>query len=59
MILSMKKYADPTLLLQKLSKDKAIGDIGDQKDVGEFNMAFLSLICEGFAEIGAPVESCE
>lgn len=51
MIMSNKKYADPTKVLQLLSKNPQIGEIGDQKDAGEFNVAFLSLICEGFQAI--------
>ncbi len=57
MIMSNKKYADPTKLLQLLSKNEQIGDIGDQKDVGEFNMAFLGLLCEGFQAVQASEES--
>ena len=48
MILSDKKYADPTKLLQLLAKHGQVGEIGDQKDVGEFNSAFLALLCEAF-----------
>lgn len=45
MIMSNKKYADPTKVIQLLSKNPQIGDIGDQKDAGEFNVAFLNSLC--------------
>ena len=43
-----KKYADPTLVLKSLTDDqgKAV-EIGEEKDIGEFNDTFLSRVQEG------------
>lgn len=45
---SDKKYADPTDVLKAIVDDngKTI-QIGDEKDIGEFNQTFLARIQEG------------
>jgi ubiquitin carboxyl-terminal hydrolase 25/28 len=51
MIASDRKYLDPTLVLSSIVDD--YGNelaIGDQKDIGEFNLVFLSRIEDGFEE---------
>lgn len=49
MILSDRKYADPTDVISSIvDDDGAELQIGDQKDIGEFNLVFLSRIDEGF-----------
>eukprot|EP00347_Sterkiella_histriomuscorum_P010153 403377401 len=51
MILSNKKYLDPTFVLKSLTDD--FGNrilIGEQKDIGEFNMNFIERIEEGLGE---------
>lgn len=51
MILSNKKYLDPTVVLKSLTDD--FGNrilIGEQKDIGEFNMNFIERIEEGLGE---------
>ena len=45
MAISDKKYADPTGVLQMITDDNGKPvEIGDQKDIGEFNDSFLSRI---------------
>lgn len=45
---SDKKYADPTAVLKAIVDDFGNPvEIGDQKDIGEFNSTFLSRISEG------------
>ena len=45
---SDKKYADPTGVLKSLVDDYGNSvEIGDQKDIGEFNSTFLARIQEG------------
>jgi ubiquitin carboxyl-terminal hydrolase 25/28 len=45
---SDKKYADPTGVLKAIVDDFGNPvEIGDQKDIGEFNSTFLSRISEG------------
>jgi ubiquitin carboxyl-terminal hydrolase 25/28 len=51
LIASDRKYADPTPVLSALVDD--YGNelaIGDQKDIGEFNLVFLSRIEDGLEE---------
>lgn len=51
LIASDRKYADPTPVLSALCDD--YGNelaIGDQKDIGEFNLVFLSRIEDGLEE---------
>lgn len=45
---SDKKYADPTDVLKAIADEngKQI-QIGDEKDIGEFNQTFLARISEG------------
>ena len=45
---SSKKYADPTLVLKSLTDEygKEV-EIGEEKDIGEFNDTFLSRVQEG------------
>jgi ubiquitin carboxyl-terminal hydrolase 25/28 len=48
MLLSDKKYTDPSRVLNAIVDD--FGNpiqIGDQKDIGEFNSTFLARIQEG------------
>ncbi len=51
MILSNQKYANPASVLQSLVDDfgKQI-QLGDQKDIGEFNLNLLERIEEGLGE---------
>ena len=43
-----KKYADPTQVLKFITNDSGQNiDLGDQKDIGEFNDSFLSRVQEG------------
>lgn len=52
MIASDKKYIDPSEVLKSICDD--FGNtlpIGDQKDVGEFNLYFLSRIEEGLESL--------
>lgn len=56
MILSIRKYVDPSTVLNGLVDD--FGNriaVGDQKDVGEFNMILLARIEEGL-QTGKPVQ---
>ena len=48
MTLSAKKYSDPTGVLKSTTDDfgQTI-EIGDQKDIGEFNQTMLARIQEG------------
>jgi hypothetical protein len=51
MLLSNKKYATPAQVLQSLVDD--FGNqiqIGDQKDIGEFNLNLLERVEEGLGE---------
>lgn len=49
MIASDRKYVDPTDVISSIVDDDGIElQIGDQKDIGEFNLVFLSRIDEGF-----------
>jgi len=51
LIASDRKYIDPTNVLSSIVDD--YGNelaIGDQKDIGEFNLVFLSRIEDGFEE---------
>lgn len=51
MILSNRRYADPTDVLKSLVDD--FGNpilVGDQKDIGEFNLNFLERVEEGLGE---------
>ena len=51
MMLSNRKYADPTEVLKSLVDD--FGKqllVGEQKDIGEFNMNLLERIEEGLGE---------
>lgn len=51
MILSNKKYTEPSLVLRALVDDFGQPMIfGDQKDIGEFNLNFLERIEEGLGE---------
>ena len=48
MIASDRKYIDPTDVMTSIVDDYGNQlPIGDQKDIGEFNMVFLSRIDEG------------
>ena len=49
MIYSDQKYIDPSDVINAIADDlgKFI-QIGDQKDIGEFNLHFLARIQEGF-----------
>lgn len=43
-----KKYADPTNVLKSITSDSGSPiELGDQKDIGEFNDSFLSRVQEG------------
>ena len=49
MIASDKKYADPTDVISSIVDEEGNQlQIGDQKDIGEFNLVFLSRVDEGF-----------
>ncbi len=51
MIASDRKYIDPTPVISSIVDD--YGNeiaIGDQKDIGEFNLIFLSRIEDGLEE---------
>lgn len=51
MIGSDRKYIDPTPVLTSIVDDYGNElPIGDQKDIGEFNLIFLSRIDEGLTE---------
>ena len=48
MIASDRKYVDPTNVMTSIVDDYGNElPIGDQKDIGEFNLVFLSRIDEG------------
>lgn len=48
MIASDRKYLDPTNVMTSIVDDYGNQlPIGDQKDIGEFNLVFLSRIDEG------------
>ncbi len=51
MILSDCKYIDPSDVVNAIADDfgKYI-QIGEEKDIGEFNLHFLARIQEGFAQ---------
>lgn len=50
MIASDKKYLDPTSVITSIVDDYGNDiPIGDQKDIGEFNLYFLSRVEEGIA----------
>ena len=50
MIASDRKYVDPTDVISSIVDDDGVElQIGDQKDIGEFNLVFLSRIDEGFS----------
>jgi ubiquitin carboxyl-terminal hydrolase 25 len=52
MIASDRKYIDPSLVLSSLVDDYGNElPVGDQKDIGEFNLIFLSRIDEGLSEL--------
>ena len=52
MIGSDRKYVDPTAVLTSIVDDYGNQlPIGDQKDIGEFNLIFLSRIDEGLGEL--------
>ncbi len=54
MIASDRKYVDPTPVLSAVVDDYGNElPIGDQKDIGEFNLIFLSRIDEGLGEVSA------
>lgn len=54
MIGSDRKYIDPTPVLTSIVDDYGNElPIGDQKDIGEFNLIFLSRIDEGLSEYTA------
>ena len=43
-----KKYADPTQVLKHITNDSGQNiELGDQKDIGEFNDSFLNRVQEG------------
>ena len=45
MALGDKKYADPSMVLKSITDDSGRQmEIGDEKDIGEFNDSFLSRI---------------
>jgi ubiquitin carboxyl-terminal hydrolase 25/28 len=45
---SNKKYADPTMVLKSIVDDYGNPiEIGEQKDIGEFNSTFLARIQDG------------
>lgn len=51
MILGNRKYADPTKVLKSLTDD--FGNrliVGEQRDIGEFNLNFLERVEEGLGE---------
>jgi hypothetical protein len=51
MIMANRKYVDPTSVLQSLVDD--FGNrllVGEQKDIGEFNLNFIERIEEGLGE---------
>jgi hypothetical protein len=52
MMVSNQKYANPASVLQSLVDDygKQI-QLGDQKDIGEFNLNLLERIEEGLGEV--------
>lgn len=42
------KYADPTKVLKSITDDSGkVIELGNQKDIGEFNDSFLSRVQEG------------
>jgi hypothetical protein len=57
---SYKKYADPTHVLRSLTDDlgKPV-EIGEEKDIGEFNDTFLSRVQEGLNYKQLYKEMCE
>lgn len=52
MLYTNQKYSDPTEVLKYIMDDFAqpVG-IGEQRDLGEFNLIFLERIEEGLAEL--------
>lgn len=51
LIASDRKYIDPTSVLSSIVDDYGNElTIGDQKDIGEFNLVFLSRIEDGLEE---------
>jgi ubiquitin carboxyl-terminal hydrolase 25/28 len=57
---SYKKYADPTRVLRSLTDDfgKPV-EIGEEKDIGEFNDTFLGRVQEGLNYKQLYEEMCE
>ncbi len=52
MIMANRKYVDPTQVLRSLTDD--FGNfihVGEQRDIGEFNLNFLERIEEGLGEL--------
>jgi ubiquitin carboxyl-terminal hydrolase 25 len=55
MIMANRKYVDPTQVLRSLTDD--FGNfihVGEQRDIGEFNLNFLERIEEGLGELKKP-----
>jgi ubiquitin carboxyl-terminal hydrolase 25/28 len=51
LIASDRRYIDPTLVISSIVDDYGNEfSIGDQKDIGEFNLIFLSRIEDGLEE---------
>jgi ubiquitin carboxyl-terminal hydrolase 25/28 len=51
LIASDRKYIDPTAVISSIVDDYGNDlAIGDQKDIGEFNLVFLSRIEDGLEE---------
>lgn len=60
MIMSNKKYLDPNFVLKSLCDD--FGNriqIGEQKDIGEFNLNFIERVEEGLGEKVSDEEKLE
>ena len=56
MILANRRYVDPTQVLKSLVDD--FGNrilVGEQKDIGEFNMNFIERLEEGLGEQVKPL----
>ncbi len=50
-VLSSKKYTEPSDVLKALVDDFGqLLSLGDQKDIGEFNLNFLERVEEGLGE---------
>lgn len=51
MILANRKYVDPTSVLKALTDDYGnLVHVGEQQDLGEFNMNLMERIEEGLGE---------